>query len=113
MHEYSITCSIIDILNKLVKKHNIKKIKKINFKLSPVAHIEPQSIEFYYDFMAKDNKIIKNAALNFQKNEIRLRCSACGKTFESKTFTSKCIYCSCREARIIEEDDIVITSIEI
>jgi len=64
MHEYSITCSIIEILKEAVKENNIKRIKKINFRLSPLSHIEPQSIEFYYNFLTKnDYKLINQQCL--------------------------------------------------
>ncbi len=112
MHEYSITCSIVEILNDLIKKHNIKKLKKVNFELGPLAHLEPQSIEFYYNFLTEDNPILKNANLNFKKNKVKIECRSCGKTFQSKTFVSRCIYCSGDKIRIVESDDIKIVSIE-
>jgi len=112
MHEYSITCSIIEILNDLIKKHNIKKVKKVNFELSPLAHIEPQSIKFYYDFLTRENYILKRADLNFIKKEIEIECKSCGKIFKSKTFSSRCIYCSGNKTKIIYTDDIKIISIE-
>ena len=48
MHEYSITRSILDILDKIVKENKVKKLKRVNFEISSIAHIEPDSIKFYY-----------------------------------------------------------------
>lgn len=112
MHEYSITCSIIEILNDLIKKHNIKKLKKVSFELSPFAYIEPKSIEFYYDYLTKDNDIINGADLDFRRKKIEIKCMKCGKTFLSEKVTSKCKYCSGDKVKILESDDIKIISIE-
>ena len=112
MHEYSITCSIIEILYDLIKKHNIKKVKKVSFEISPLAQIEPQSIEFYYNFMTKEDKILKGAGLKFKKGKIKLECRTCGKFFTSETLISNCIYCSGEKIKTEDNDDIKIISIE-
>ncbi|MDP3012239.1 MAG: hydrogenase maturation nickel metallochaperone HypA [Candidatus Hydromicrobium sp.] len=112
MHEYSITCSIIKILNDLIRKHKIKKLKKINFEISTLAHIEPQSIEFYYNFLTRNSKVLKDASLEFKKDKIKIECSICGKSFKSENIVSNCIYCSGNKLRIINSDDIKIISIE-
>ena len=33
MHEYSITCSILEILEKIIKEKNLKKIKKSKIRI--------------------------------------------------------------------------------
>ncbi|HEY4695685.1 MAG TPA: hydrogenase maturation nickel metallochaperone HypA [Candidatus Hydromicrobium sp.] len=93
MHEYSITCSVIEILDDLIRKHNIKKVKKVSFEVSPLAHIEPLSVEFYYGFLTENSKILKDASLEFKKGKIKIECRTCGKSFQSENFTSSCIYC--------------------
>jgi len=112
MHEYSITCSIVEILCDLIKKHNIKKIKKVSFEISPLAYIEPRSIEFYYDFITKDNNALKNSNLEFKEGKIKIECKTCGKSFYSENLESKCIYCLGEETKAADNDDIKITSIE-
>jgi len=115
MHEYSITCSIIEILKEAVKENNIKRIKKINFRLSPLSHIEPQSIEFYYNFLTKNDYKLKMASLNFKRRDIAMKCVSCGKTFKTKDVNSLCPYCSSDNTRLIEDendDEIKIVSIE-
>ena len=112
MHEYSITCSIVEILNDLIKKHNIKKIKKVSFELSPFAYIEHQSIEFYYNYLTGNNDILNSAYLDFKRNKIKIECMDCGKIFLSEKFTSRCKYCSGNKLKILESDDIKIISIE-
>ena len=115
MHEYSITCSILEILEKIIKEKNLKKIKKVQFELSKLASIEPQSIQFYFDFFARDNKQLEGAILKFRKTKLKLACGECGKIFESyaEFYISKvkCPACGSGRAQVQQEDDIRIISI--
>ena len=116
MHEYSITCSILEILEKIIKEKNLKKIKKVKFELSKLASIEPQSIKFYFDFLTAENQRLKGAILKFKKNKLKLACSECGKIFESNAefdiSNVKCPACGSENAQVQEEDDIRIVSVE-
>jgi hydrogenase nickel insertion protein HypA len=116
MHEYSITCSIVEILDKVVDEKKLKNIKKVNFELSRIASIEPESIKFYFDFLTAENQKLKGAILKFKKNKLKLICSNCGKIFQSKAefdiSNAKCPACGSGSAQIQEVEDIRIISIE-
>ncbi|MBM3702469.1 MAG: hydrogenase maturation nickel metallochaperone HypA [Actinobacteria bacterium] len=113
MHEYSITCSILNILNKVAKENKIKKIKKVNFEISSIAHIEPDSVEFYYRFLTKDNNILKSAKLKFKKKKIQIKCEDCKEISDIEDFfISGCPKCSGRNIKFINDDEIKIISVE-
>ncbi len=113
MHEYSISCSIMEILGKVIKENKITKIKKINFEISSIANIEPLSIEFYYNFLAKDNKALKNAKLLFKKIKMKVKCKDCNKFSEMEDiFLTHCLNCSSKNIRVVKSDEIKILSIE-
>jgi len=113
MHEYSITCSIINILDKIVKENKVKKIKRIDFEISSIAHIEPSSIEFYYNFLTRDNSILKNASLKFKKKKAQIECEDCKKISEIEDFfIAECPKCSSRKIKIVDFDEIKIVSVE-
>lgn len=113
MHEYSITCSIIEILKKVAKEKNIKKIKRISFEISPITHIEPGSIEFYYNFLTKEDNILKNAKLIFKKEKFEILCQDCKKKYKIDKFLARCPDCSGENVRLLERDDIRIISVEV
>ncbi len=113
MHEYSITCSIIQILSDIIKERKIKKLKKINLELGSLAHIEPQSVEFYYGYLTKKNKILKDAILEFKKNKLKMECKDCGKKFIPENFNTKCPNCFSKKLGVVNSEDIKITSIEV
>lgn len=113
MHEYSITCSILDILNKIVKENKVKKIKRINFEVSSIAHIEPSSIEFYYNFLTRDSSVFRNAQLKFKKKKTQIKCEDCKKISDIEDFfITECPKCSSRRIKVVDSDEIKIISIE-
>jgi hydrogenase nickel insertion protein HypA len=112
MHEYSITCSILEILQKVVGENNLKKVKKVNFQLSKLSNIEPESVKFYFNFLTKDAEIFKGARLYFKKINIKVLCNDCSKTYDLKSFEVRCPRCSGKNVNIVKMDDIKIMSVE-
>lgn len=94
MHEYSITCSIMKILEKLVSERKLSKISRIDFEINPLSSIEPDSIKFYYEFLTRENKILKNARLKFNKVKLEIQCSKCTFNFKTGNFPIRCPRCS-------------------
>lgn len=113
MHEFSITRSILDILDKIVKDNKVKKLKRINFEISSIAHIEPDSIKFYYDFMTKENNALKDAELKFKKKKPEIECGDCKKKYEVENlFIGECPKCSGKNIKIADYEEIKIVSVE-
>ena len=113
MHEFSITGSIIDILKNTIKDRDIKKILKVNFLVNPYGGIEPDSIKFYYEFLTKDDPVLKDAKLIFKKEKIKIKCNDCGECLEVFKLISSCRKCAGTNLSISFPEDIKIKSIEI
>lgn len=112
MHEYSITSSIIDIVNDIRKKNNLKKIKKVSFELNPIANIEPESIKFYYGYMTGNDNMLKDAQLVFNVIKLEIECKNCGNLFKKDNFIAVCPECSSSKVKVLNADDIKIISVE-
>jgi hydrogenase nickel incorporation protein HypA/HybF len=113
MHEFSITSSIINILENTVKERDLKKILKVNFLINSYGGIEPESIKFYYEFLAKDDPVLKDAKLIFKKEKIKIKCNNCGECFEVLKLISKCRQCESKNLSVSFPEDIKIKSVEI
>jgi hydrogenase nickel incorporation protein HypA/HybF len=112
MHEYSITTSIIDILEGIGKKNSLKRIKKVNFELDPLSNIEPESIRFYYEYLTRDNEMLRGAELVFTEISIEMACMSCSHAFNRKEFEPLCPKCGSTDVKISGSDDIKIMSVE-
>jgi hydrogenase nickel incorporation protein HypA/HybF len=113
MHEYSLTCSIVEILERIIKEKSLKKVEKVIFELNPLAVVEPESIMFYFNFLTREDIILKGAKLNFKKAKIKVRCKNCNYYFKSQNFPISCPICNSGIIDIFSQnmDDIKITSI--
>ncbi len=111
MHEYSITSSLVNILEDVSKKNRLKKIAKVNIDLNPIANIEPDSINFYYGFLTRDNELLKDSELVFNIKKIKFECRDCSYIFEKDEFISKCPECGSYKVKNIDTDDIKIISV--
>jgi len=112
MHEFSITKSIVGILERVGNENKADRITKVNLELSPVASIEPESVKFYYGYLTENNAMLKGAELIFEKSEIDIRCLDCKKTFRQKQFKPVCPECGGSRIVMKEIDDIKIISVE-
>ena len=112
MHEYSITSSIIGILEDIGKKNKLDKINKVNFIVSPVASIEPESVRFYYQYLTEDNSLLKGAELVFKKSKLNIKCLSCSRGFTRKEFKPLCPECGSSNVLVQESDEIKIVSVE-
>jgi hydrogenase nickel incorporation protein HypA/HybF len=111
MHEYSITSSIVEIIKRIVKEKNLEMVERVDIELSPLSSLEAQSIKFYYEFLTKDDSILKNSRLKFYNIDLEIECEYCGKIYKIESFPAKCPACGefnvCKGA----SDDIRIKSI--
>ncbi len=111
MHEYSITCSIIEIVRRLAEEKDLKKISKIDFAVNEFASIEPDSVRFYFEFLIKDDSLLKDAALNFVSAKPEVTCKSCNKVFTAESIYIKCPYCDGNNIKVERLDDIRITAL--
>jgi hydrogenase nickel insertion protein HypA len=93
MHEYSITCSIIEIVKKISVEKKVSKVSKIDLEINPAASLEPDSIKFYYEFLTRDDNILKNARLVFKNPEKKVKCSHCSALYLPEGFPAICPKC--------------------
>ncbi|MDD3520014.1 MAG: hydrogenase/urease maturation nickel metallochaperone HypA [Actinomycetota bacterium] len=114
MHEFSITSSIISILKKIADEKKLKNIKKINLLLNPLGGVEKESVQFYFEFLSKDDPLFKNCCLVFKKDTLKAICLDCESEFESSlNELGKCKFCNSSNIKIITSDDISIISIDV
>lgn len=112
MHEYSITKSIIDILEKNIKSRGLGKLLKVDFEVSNISQIEPESVKFYYNILTEKKPKLKGALLNFKRKKVKVFCSHCNQTSEIDNWEMLCPNCKSKNIKLTEDDEIKIVSVE-
>jgi len=112
MHELAITQSMLDIVLEKAKESGAQKVGAINLVVGELSGYVPESVSFYFDFLAKDT-IAEGAALNFKAVSPRARCRSCDKPFEIKEFDWSCPRCGGSDIEITAGKELTIESIDV
>ena len=92
MHEYGLTKEIIRIAESAARREGAHKISRISLVVGENAGILPDSIQMYFDFIAKGT-LAEGATLQLRMVPVRMRCPRCDKDFERPLFSFACPDC--------------------
>jgi len=109
MHEMSLAYSIVEILLEEIQNQK-ESIKEVYLKASSLHQIVPESLIFYYDIIKKDYEKLKDSVLIIEKEEIKVRCRNCGKTYYVENLFFLCEDCQ-SGVDIIEGNELYIDKI--
>ncbi|MBK6792760.1 MAG: hydrogenase maturation nickel metallochaperone HypA [Anaerolineales bacterium] len=76
MHELPVTQSLLKIALDHAEKANAKQITALNIVMGELASMVDDSIQFYWEVIAKDT-IAEKATLNFRRVPAELQCMTC------------------------------------
>jgi len=112
MHELSVTQNILDIVLNQAKAAQAKKVTKINLVIGELSGVVSDSVQFYFDFLKKDNAA-EEATLEFKLVPIELRCRDCQTAFHPEDSTWICPNCRGTGLDVIGGQESYIESIEV
>ncbi len=112
MHELSVTENILDIALKHATEAHAAKITIIHLVIGELSSIVDDSIQFYWDFLAKDT-IAEGAALHFRRLPIELECLECNTRYVPATQEMACPECNSQRFSIIQGEEFFLEAIDI
>ncbi len=112
MHELPVTESILKIALDHAKKSDAKKITALNLVMGELATMVDDSIQFYWDIIAKDT-IAEGATLNFRRVPAELQCMACFTKYRPDGKELVCPKCGGVGVKIIAGEEFSLESIDI
>ena len=80
MHELPVTESILEIALRHAQKADATRITDLHLVIGQLATLVDDSIQFYWDMIAKDT-IAEGARLHFQRIPAELLCLDCGNRY--------------------------------
>ena len=112
MHELSITQQMLDIAVKKAEETGATAIKKINLVIGDMSSVIDDSVQFYFDFLAKDS-LAEGARLYFQRLPLKVRCRRCGHPFTPAGRPWECPQCHEWDIEVITGNEFYLDSIEV
>ena len=92
MHEYGLTKQIVAIACDAAIRENAKQVNSILLVIGENAGIIPDSIELYFDIIAKDT-VAAGAKLDLRLVPAQMHCPHCDKNFIRPRFSFACPDC--------------------
>ncbi len=83
MHEVGIAQSILEIVEKEVKKNGASKVNKVKLIVGEFTGVVKEALEFALDIIKK-NSLAENAEFLIETVKLKTFCQSCDKTFVGK-----------------------------
>ena len=112
MHELPVAQSILKIALQHAEKANAERIVDLNIVIGELSSIVDDSIQFYWDIIAKDT-IAEGATLHFRRVPAELQCRTCLEKYHPTDKELVCPKCGGVGAKIIAGEEFSLESIDV
>jgi hydrogenase nickel incorporation protein HypA/HybF len=112
MHELPVTQSILKIALQHAEKAHAARITSLNIVMGELASMVDDSIQFYWEIIAKDTPAEK-AVLNFRRVPAELQCMTCLGKYHPTNKELICPRCGGVGAKIIAGEEFSLESIDV
>ena len=112
MHELPVTENILEIALRHAQQADASKITELNLVIGQLSSIIDDSIQFYWDIIAKDT-IAEGARLNFQRIPTQMTCQECQTVFAPQDNDFACPNCNSNRIKITAGEEFFLESIQI
>ena len=112
MHELSITENILEIALRHAESNNATRITNLHLVIGQMASIVDDSVQFYWDIIAKDT-IAAGARLEFKRIPAEFLCQNCSQRYYPSDDDFSCPNCNCLEVKLVSGDQFFLEAIDI
>jgi len=112
MHEFALTDDLLKLARDEAERAGLARIDKIIVRIGGLSGVFPDSIEFAFEFLKRENEVTADAELVIEKIPGCAKCSNCGKVFELDRLFLFCPECEIPTLEIIDGRDFLLVSIE-
>jgi hydrogenase nickel incorporation protein HypA/HybF len=115
MHELQVTESILRIVLKHARKHNVQRILVVHLSIGELSDLEEIWIQRYFDYVS-NGTIAERARVDIEKTPVRMECSECDEIFTvaiRKEKNIRCPSCGGTTISLISGDEYHVKNIEV
>jgi hydrogenase nickel incorporation protein HypA/HybF len=112
MHELSVTESILAIVTRHATQAGAQRVTKINLVIGQLASIVDDSVQFYWDIIARDT-LAEGAQLQFRRIPLEMLCLDCHSSFQPEPDCFTCPECNSNHLQITAGREFYVESIDV
>jgi hydrogenase nickel incorporation protein HypA/HybF len=111
MHEIRIAADLFTIVREVAEKERLSRVTRVRITFGKMIQVVPEIFEFAFRETVRDS-VAKDAELDIELAEIRLKCRKCRHEFQPEDNLFSCRLCNSAETDIIQGKELFIKSIE-
>jgi hydrogenase nickel incorporation protein HypA/HybF len=112
MHELPITESILEIALRHARQANARRVTTIYLVIGQMATIIDDSVQFYWDIIAKDS-IAEGAQLLFKRIPASIQCQVCSLRYSPNQDDFSCPDCGSSKIKVVSGDEFYLEAIDV
>ena len=112
MHELPATQSILEISLRHAKEANATRITDIHLVIGQLASLVDDSIQFYWDIVAKDSPA-EGATIHFKRIPAQLQCMVCSEKYSPNGEEIRCPNCDSVGVKVISGEEFFVEAIDV
>jgi hydrogenase nickel incorporation protein HypA/HybF len=112
MHEMSIIEALLETVRGELRAHPGARVKTVRLRVGQLRQIEPHTLEFCYDAAVRGTPLV-DSRLEIQPVAASARCDVCSLEFPVEESWFECPRCRSAGARLLQGDELLLTSLEI
>ena len=110
MHELSIAEQLIDSVIESAVTNGATKVTGVSLEIGEMTLVVNSALEMAFEAVSKDT-LAEGAKLSITEKKIKVKCLVCNNTFPAEIGNYLCPACNQADGKVIEGNDILITSI--
>lgn len=111
MHELSLIQSILEIVEREIEAHGVKRVERIRLKVGEMMGVEETSMQMAFEVLAEDTPMA-GAALELDYIPAEAYCARCDHRYPAKRYRVTCPQCG-GGGQIVSGKELFVDSLEV
>ncbi len=113
MHEVHLVRAIIETVEREAAARGARRVKRVKLRFNALTSHSAKHVQFSFDVVKKDRPLVKDARLELDEVEPRLRCGTCGNEFLGRELPEICPKCGSVDVLAVHSTDLILEDFEI
>jgi hydrogenase nickel incorporation protein HypA/HybF len=112
MHEFSLACHVLEIVEENLNRQNATKVSELTLEIGSMAGVELQALKLSMDSL-QQNTILEGTFIHYQIVQATAICQRCHFRFEPAESFSPCPQCNSFKTDILTGKELIVKSMVI
>jgi len=113
MHELGVVFHVIEEVEDLAKKNNVKHINSVTLEIGTVSGVVPSYLEDCWNWAVSKHELMTECKLKIEKIKAITHCEDCGEDYNTIIYGKTCPKCQSPNTYLIQGNEFSIKEMEV